>query len=243
MAHTVKELITDAYYRSGIVAREFQTVDGTQFNDGLKALNEILANITVFNGVIPYYKLYTFVTQINTESYFIPYLIEPSTVTFTISSVRYQTIEVKRNQYFGSTRALNTPSLPLSWHAERCYQPDPNTNIPTEGSNLYFYFPPTGNYLIEVWGTFGLTDVTINQDLSLIYARFYINYLYYKLSVELLRKFGYSVTQDLLNDLNELEGAINNQSQDIDLTVQKISTLQKGYGLNYGFINIGPWTT
>lgn len=156
MAYTVLKLVNDAYYLSGIVARQFQTVDGQQSQDGLDFLNDILTDKYVEEDMIPYFQKYTFSAVAGKETYFIPNLLQLQTLVFYIQDIRYQMNEIPRRQYFGSSRANNIDSLPFTWHAERA----------KGGSNIYLYFFPNINYPMEAWGLFGLSEVSINQNLE-----------------------------------------------------------------------------
>jgi hypothetical protein len=156
MAYSVTQLITNAYYASGIVSREFETVSGSQLNDGLQFLNDILADKTIEKDMVPYFTKYEFFAVAGQEEYFIPNLESIETLTFFLNNVRYQMREIDRKVYFGSSRANNISSLPFNWHLERCLG----------GVNLFLYFFPQTNYPLEVWGTFRLTGVVLNQDLS-----------------------------------------------------------------------------
>lgn len=156
MAYTVTKLINDAYYASGIVSRDFEQASGSQLSDGLDFLNDILADKTIEKDMLPYYLRYNFYAEADVEKYFIPNLEQIETIVFFINSVRYQMAPTERNQYFGSSRAMNIQSLPFSWHMERC----------VGGANIYMYFSPDTNYPIEVWGQFRLAQVTLNQDLE-----------------------------------------------------------------------------
>ncbi len=156
MTYTVANLITDAYYISGIVSREFETVSGQQGNVGLAVLNNILTDKAIEKDMIPYYKKYTFNAVAGQESYFIPNLEEIDTLVFYLNSVRYQMRQVSRIPYRGNSRANNISSLPFNWNIERCLG----------GSLISLYFFPDQNYPMEAWGLFRLTEVTLNQDIS-----------------------------------------------------------------------------
>ena len=60
MAYTALELVTRAYYLSQIVAREAQTVSGSQISDGLYLLNALLDVKASDLQLIPYYQEYDF---------------------------------------------------------------------------------------------------------------------------------------------------------------------------------------
>lgn len=234
MAYTTLQLINNAYYESGIVSRGFETVGGQQANDGLQFLNDLIADKTVENGLIPYYEEYNFNAVTGQETYFIPDLIEVETFVFYIDTVRYQTENRARREYFGSSRADNIQSLPGSWHMERCFG----------GANIYIYFKPNQNYPLTIWGQFRLQQVVINQDLSLTLDRFYINYLKFDLAARLCAEYNYTVPLGVAKALAKYENDISKRSGPMDLRLIKLSSLQRRGGINYGQVNIGKgWTT
>jgi len=229
MAYTTLQLINNAYYESGIVSRGFETVSGQQATDGLMFLNDLLADKTVENGLIPYYQEYDFPAVINQEKYFIEDLISIDTFVFYIDTVRYQTENRARREYFGTSRADNIQSLPGSWHMERCFQ----------GANLYIYFKPNQAFPLTIWGQFRLQEVVINQDLSLTLDRFYINYLKFDLAARLCAEYNYSVPPGVAKELAKYEDNISKKSGPMDLRLVKLSSLQRRGGINYGQVNIG----
>jgi hypothetical protein len=136
MAFLAREVISEGYYVSGIVARSLETVDGQQASDGLSLLNRVLSQQAVTARFIPYYQTYEFNGVIGQELYFIENLLEADVITFNIGSTRFPTREITRKKYFGSARADNVNSLPLSWEQERT----------KGGTNLRFYFKPNTTY-------------------------------------------------------------------------------------------------
>ncbi len=234
MAYTTLQLINNAYYESGIVSRNFETVGGQQATDGLQFLNDVIADKTVENNLIPYYSQHDFTAVIGQEMYFIPDLIEIETFVFFINTIRYQTQNRARREYFGSSRADNIQSLPGSWHIERCFG----------GANLFIYFKPSQGFPLTIWGQFRLQQVTINQDLSLTLDRFYINYLKFNLAVRLCDEYNFNVPPGVAKQFAKYEDNISKRSGPMDMQFIKLSSLQKRGGLNYGQINIGKgWTT
>lgn len=229
MAYTTLQLINNAYYESGIVSRGFETVSGQQANDGLQFLNDLIADKTVENGLIPYYEEHNFTAVAGQEKYFIENLIEIDTFVFFIDTVRYQTENRARREYFGSSRADNIQSLPGSWHMERCFG----------GANLYIYFKPNQAYPLTIWGQFRLQQVTINQDLSLTLDRFYINYLKFDLAARLCAEYNYNVPPGVAKALASYEDNISKKSGPMDLRLVKLSSLQRRGGINYAQVNIG----
>ena len=155
MAYTVANLIADAYYISGIVSREFETVSGEQGSLGLQVLNEVISDKTIEMDMIPYYNKYNFNTIAGVETYFIPNMESIETLVFFLNGVRYQMTEMVRVQFQGAARA-NISSLPLNWNQERCIN----------GTNVRLYFFPNQVYQMEAWGLFRLSSVTMFQDLS-----------------------------------------------------------------------------
>lgn len=234
MPYTVTKLITNAYYISGIVSREFQTVSGSQMGDGFDVLNDILADKTVDTGMIPYYLKLREPTVIGQEEYPIENLIDVSTITFEQNNVRYRMNDVNRKKYFGSSRANNVTSYPYNYHVER--------NL--GGATVFLYFKPSKVFEMEIWGLFRLASVTLNQDLELTVDRFYINYLKRLLAKMMCIEFGYSVPQELDKLVEATERTIDKSSAPLDLTTKKRSTLgEDGNQPNYAIANFGGWTT
>jgi len=157
MTITVTDVITEAYYDSSVVARQFETIQGYQLNDGLKWLNQLLGDKATDSGDIPYitqqYPLYGIVGQ---ETYFVPGLIDIEAMVFYVGSVRYQMQYVDRIRYFGQPRANNINALPVSYTYERVFG----------GCNVWVYFWPQQPYLFNITGNFFMPTVSLNQDLT-----------------------------------------------------------------------------
>lgn len=234
MAYYTSQLISNAYYASGIVSRDYENVTGQQESDGLIFLNDLLADKTVDNGLIPYYQQYDFNAVAGQERYFIEDLISVDTFVFFIDSVRYSTTWKGRREYFGQARADDIRSLPGSWHLER----------ELGGASIYIYFKPDLNYPLTIWGQFRLASVTLNQDLELTLDRFYINYLKFDLAARLCNEYSFNIPPGLIKTLKKYEEMISKKSGTIDLRMQKLSTLRQRGGINYGQVNLGKgWTT
>ncbi len=229
MAYTTLQLITAALYVGNITARGFETASGQETLDGLENLNEIIADQTVGQGMIPYYQQFDFNGVVGQEKYFIENLIDVDTFVFFINSVRYSTQPMGRIRYFGTPRADSINSLPFQWHLER----------ELGGASIYMYFTPDVNYPMTIWGQFRLESVAINQDLSLTLDRFYTNFLKYALADRLCQFYQLDTPASVTNRLQDYYKQINKKSGPLDLSLQKQSTLQRSAGINYGDINIG----
>ena len=234
MSYTALEVITGAYYTSGIVARDFQTVDGSQVNDGLNVLNDILEFKAVEFDMVPYVTQYGFNTIPNQETYFIPNLIQISTMSFFLAQVRYAMLQVPRDEYWGCSRANNISSLPFTYNVERAYVNG------VSGANVSMYFFPNQVYLMQIEGIFGLTQCDLYQDLSLVYDRFYITYLKYSLAKRLCVEYNYDVPAGVAGLLSDYENTISKRSQQLDLRNTCISTLSSNSALSYAQINLSP---
>jgi hypothetical protein len=232
MAYTVTKLITNAYYLSGIVSRDFETVSGSQLTDGLDTLNDLLGDKTIDNGMIPYFDKYVFAAVADDPEYFIPNLIEADTFVFFINQVRYATARQQRHEFRCSSRAMNIQSLPWTWNLEKCFG----------GANLTLYFAPDQNYPLEIWGQFRLAEVALNQDLSLTLDRFYINYLKFELACRLCEVFSYNIPPDVKRQYDTYYQVIKNNSSVWDLRTQKISVFSGDGYINFGVVNLsGGW--
>jgi len=228
MAYIAQQLVASAWYLSGIVSRGLETVSYEQLTDGLERLNTILDIATSNMGLIPYFMEYQFTAVIGQEIYFVPELVEIETLTFNIGPVRYSILPASREAYFATGRVDNIMSLPYQWHMERLI----------DGANVYLYFLPEQAYPMKLWGKFALQDVTQFQDISLVYERFYIEYLRYKLAEYLCEYYNVSFPISHRKRLASYEQSIRNVSP-LDLSQQKLSMFQPGSAFNYADVNIG----
>lgn len=233
MAYTTNQLIADAYYSAGVVARGFESVSGDQISDGLRWLNDCLNDSDVDQSIVPYESVYTDTFEIGVEAYQIDNLVQVDTLVFYLDSVRYAMDGAKRNEYFGASRVDNIQSLPFKWYVEK--------NL--EGATLYVYFKPDREYPFEIHGVFKLANVALGQDLSETIAQFYRTYLRYKLADRICSENNYLVPDGVAKTLKYYEDAIRKKSRVIDLTMQKVSTLQQGASINWAFVNIGKGYT
>lgn len=229
--YNAKELITDAYYIAGVNAREFQETQGYQIQTGLKILNDVISDKAVEKDMIPYNSECEFTAVIGQQTYFIEGLESLDTLTFFMDNgnVRYPMTQIGRINYFGTARVDNIKSLPFTYHVERCLN----------GANIYLYFSPDKAYLVKGWGLYRLLEVNLDQDLSLTIDRFYLNYLKYATAVRICVEFNLVVPQGAQTQLSKYEDMIQSRSAELDLVMQKSSTLGQDSYINYAFINLG----
>lgn len=231
MAYTALELITRAYYLSQVVSRSLMTVSGEQISDGLFLLNNILDFKNSDLREIPYYQQYIFNTVQGQEMYFIPNLLSVDTMTFNIGPVRYAMSEETRSSYFGQYRIDNVQSLPFQYRMER----------ELDGMNVYMYFVPSQVFVMKIWGKFGLTSVTLQQDMSLAYDLFYMEYLRHALAVYICNEYGATVPDGVMRQYLILEKKIMDVSP-ADLSLHNLNYFGNSPGLNWAVINLsGGW--
>jgi hypothetical protein len=229
MTNTAQQLITRSYYLSGIIARDFETPTGGQIQQGLEIFNSLLNWKSIETELLPFYKIYNFVSQQGVEKYFIPNLFEVESLTFLLNgNVRYSSHQQTRNQYFGTFRVNNLESLPLNWRAERV----------NDGTDIYLYFVPQQNYPIQIVGKFGLLNVTLNTDLEAFYDKGYITYLDYILASYLCDHYGGSLPENTQKRLESMERKLTYTTTP-DLSCNKSSVFNANAGFNWGYVNIG----
>jgi len=232
MPYLTSNLISDSYYLSGIISRDFETPTGAQMSDGLKLLNEVLADRTINEATIPYTDKYTLTATPGTSEYTIANLIDIDVFVFYIQGIRYQTRNQQRQDFFGSFRPVNIQSLPWNWHTERQFG----------GSKLFLYFVPDTNYPLEIWGSFRFSSVTMFQDLSTSLDQFYTNFLQFLLAERLCQRNSYRVPADVAAGLQRYFKWISNNTNIVDLRMQKLSSLSGGEAINYAIVNLsGGW--
>lgn len=228
MAYLASQAITEGYYLSGVVSAAYQTVSGPQLNQGLKLFNFLLSMKSINGRFVPYYKRYEFNTVAGQGIYFIPGLIESDTCTFNIGTTRFPTTNVKRKRYYGSGRADNIQSLPFSL----------NYNRVLNGTEIHFYFVPNTVYPIKLMAKFSLPAVTYDDDLSLVYDQFYIDYLQYELAQRICAHNAIALKDDAKEILEQYWRELRDMMP-LDLSMQKVSTLQRGAAFSYADANIG----
>jgi len=234
MAYTSNELITRAYYASGILSREFEIPSGAQLSAGLEFLNDVITDKTVDSMMVPYETTYLATFLPSVEVYPIPNLIQINTLVFFLNNVRFSMEYTQRNEFFGTSRVENVNSLPREWYFERGFG----------GGNLHIYFAPDQAYPMEVHGIFRLPTVTQFQDLSLSLDQFYITYLRYALADRLCAEWDYATPPRVLGLLRQYESWIKSKSRLIDLRMQKTSTLHSHTNNgSWASINISPGYT
>ena len=227
MAYSALTLITRAWYLSGIVARNLETVSGDQVTDGLFLLNTLLDFKASDLRLIPYFTRYAGVFVQGQESYFIPGLYTVENMTFNIGQLRYPMKEMTRDNYFGSGRVDNIQSLPFSYHVERVYG----------GSNVYVYFLPIDAYVFNLSGKFGLSNVTLMQDMSLTYDMFYMEYLRYSLAQAMCLEYNIAFAPEKAEMLKKYEKKLMDVSPP-DLSLKKISFMNDKASINWAMINV-----
>jgi hypothetical protein len=235
--YTVRQLITNGYYLTGIVSRSMQVLTGEQLFDGFQLLNELLAIKTADQRLIPYFEEYGFTAVPGQEKYFIPGLVVDETATFNIGDVRYSMMKCSRDKYFGTGRVDNINSLPYNWHVERV----------RGGANFYMYFNPASNYPVKIWGKFGLDEIgnypgtnipDYEFDLLTVYDMFYVTYLKFALAEYICSDYNIVFQPQSSQKLKELEYTLIDISPK-DLSLTKLSTMQVDTGINYADVNIG----
>ncbi len=233
MAYTALELITRAYYLSGVVSRDLQTLSAGEVTDGLYLLNADLDYKSTDLRLIPYFDRFTFNTVQGQEDYFVDGLLYVDSLTFNIGVVRYSLIENTRKEFFAGPRIDNVQSLPYSYRVER----------EKGGSRIYLYFVPEAVYVMKLSGKYALTDVTLNTDMSLVYDQFYLEWLRYSLAIKICEEYGATVPQATQAKYMEMTKKL------MDVSPADLSMTKRGYFggspvLSWQQINIGKgWTS
>lgn len=213
MVMLASELISDAWYLSGIVRRELQTVSGAQMSLGLKLLNTMFSLKSINPNLIPFYSFPTFNTVIGQESYFVEGLVSADVLTFTLdNTLRMSVLKKGRDSYRGSSRVNNIKSLMFDWNFERA----------KGGANIKLYFLPDKVYPVVVTGKVALTSVTEDTDLSLTYEDNYLFYLQNELAKYQCQAYRRALPDDIRQELEELRYSVD-QLSPTDFTIEKLS--------------------
>lgn len=227
MAYLAAQLITRAYFLSQVLARDLQTISGSEMDDGLYLLNALLDIKFTDLQLIPYYNNFQLTTVAGQEEYFIPNLAEADTTTFNIGTVRFSMNNLTRKEYFSTPRVDNLQALPFSYRYERALG----------GANLFLYFVPNQAYLVNIWGKFALSDVTEFQDISLTYDLFYIEYLRFALANYICAEYGQTFPDAAKEKLKEITKKLKSVSP-ADLSITKRSFFTTNTTFDWQFVNL-----
>lgn len=228
MAYTARELITRSLYLSQIISRDLQTPTASMTSDGLYLLNALLSFHGTDLRLIPYFQRYEFDTVIGQESYFIENLLFIDAMTFNIGDVRYSMYDLTRKTYFATPRVDNIQNLPFSYRPER----------ELNGMRVYMYFLPGGVYQVKLSGKFGLTEVTLDTDLSLTYDLYYIEYLRYALAEYICSEWGATFPDESKAKYMEMRKKLMDVSP-ADLSMTKRSYFSRRPAMDWQQSNLG----
>ncbi len=227
--YPVSKLISRSWNLSSIVAKEYETTNGTEGSEGLDLLNGLLEYKAVRTDLIPYWGRIEFNLVQGQERYYIPNLLAVETFTFNIGEVRFPTFKSSRQQYFGDGRVDNIQSLPFQWHVER------------ELGGMYFYvnYRPDSNYIAKITGKFGLTNVELQTNLAKIYDGFYIEYLRFALGEYMSLEYDITFAPDKKRMLTQMEKTLRNVSPP-DFKQRKVRFMNTNTPFNWAHANISP---
>jgi hypothetical protein len=230
---TVLGLITQAFRLSGILARTGNPTPDQQ-NLGLSLFQDILSLVSTNARLIPYYTTHDLVADQGDAEYFIPGLIEVSTITYLLDNiVRVPLPIVSRQDFFGTARITNLTTIPFQAYIEKT----------KGGSTLFLYAIPQADYPIQINGKFSLpTAITLETDLDTLLDRFYQIYLRYQLANYICQQSTVSLPPATANELEKLEAKMTDIAP-MDLSVKKISVLGNNAPFSWAQLNIGHgWT-
>jgi len=245
MSYTAQQLISRAWYLSGIVSRSLQTPTGSQISDGLEMLNSLLNFKQIETDLIPYYTYIEMPLVAGQEFYFLPYVASVESATFNLDVVRYPMQPTTRRNYYGSARADNVTSLPFNW----------NFNRSLGGGNLAVYFKPQEDYPLKMMVKLFLVDVGLTTDMTNVsesvpytfinsanqgYDTGYLEYLRYALARYMCSEYGILFNPQSEQIFQAMQRELMYVSPP-DLSNRKASILNanRANGLTYAQINIG----
>ena len=255
MPYLAQDLITRAWFLSGIIARNLQVPTGDQIYDGLQMLNDLLNFKQIETDLIPYWQYITFNAVPTQEFYFLPYVAAVESSTFNLDVVRYPMSPTSRTNYFGSARVDNISTLPFSWNYDRG----------VGGGTFGMYFKPDAAYPIKMQAKIFLVDVTLETDLTNITETFtnpnnipnftpytfinnsnqgydtsYIEMLRYALARYFCSEYGIGFNPESEKIYQSYVRKLMYESPP-DLSVKKVSVLSadRMSGFNWGDVNLG----
>lgn len=231
MSYSVNKLITSAFYLSKVRSQDFQNVGGEDISVGLDLLNEVLSETSINTKMIPYFSSVTIPAVIGQEKYFIENLVEPFSLTFNDTTIRYATTQLSMREFHSTTRIDGVIALPF----------DVTFTLSLGGCDMYVQFLPADTYPFIIWGKFALSLITMGQlpqDLLATYDMFYIRYLRYLLAQEICNYYGVSFNAELKAVSDRIAANLNDKNP-IDLTTRKLNLYDDKNAINWAQVNLG----
>lgn len=228
MPYTAIQLITDAFYDSGIRDATFNVPSADDSQRGLRALNQVLNLTSVNLDYIPYFNRGTFTAISGVGEYVIQNVYLIDLLTFNFGEVRYNSKYMTRFEFFGTNRANNIQSLPFSYTFER----------QLNGIKLFLYPAPDQDYFFEYSGKIKLTNPDYSTDLTQFFDDFFIQYLEFETALLLCAKYGATPPQMILERVQELRQIVSAPSP-VDMTMKTTQLLSNGNWPNWAQITIG----
>lgn len=226
------ELVTRAYYLSGVVSRNFEALTADEQYDGMNLLNDVLSEINTTGRYIPYFSYPQINCVVGQEVYFIENAVDMYTATFNIGPVRYEMYHDNLRHYFGAPRVDNINALPFNWFWERV----------NGGINVYVYFLPQQTFVMKFKCKVMLTNVTTDTQLSDTFDDYYQLFLRYKLVDYICDWYNISMPPNVEKKLKSFEKIFSDLNAN-DYSIKKVATYSVADSLTYAQVNIGRgWT-
>lgn len=222
MAFTSLTLINEAWYWSGLVGPDFESVSGNKTTQGLYLLNFILTSLSQDDArQIPYYDHFTIPAIAGQEKYFIPNLVDLEVLTFNLadgsSPVRFELERYSRYRYLAINRVENIQTLPYCYYTERV----------NGGMDVYLYFVPNTDYPLNFTGKLSIDPTNTSADLTLILEQAFLDYL----TIYLARYMRIYYKRDPLPSLEMEFKKMNKRMTDVnapDMEQHHVQLLTKG---------------
>lgn len=226
------EVVNRAYVLSGIVARDLESVQGSEGKDGIFWLNQLIDEQSMTGDHLPYYGHLSFNSVNGQNQYFVQGLVTADAITFNIGSIRYSIRGENRRTYWGESRAENIESLPFCYYYERV----------NGGMNIYFYFTPSGITKFTATGLLSIPEVTNDTELNDYVDKFYQSYLIFLLAERLCQWKKISLPPATQIQLDKFrDNLFDLNPRDFTLSYRSLFGL-RGY-INYAQVNMGKgWT-
>lgn len=219
MEKYVLEVINEAFFKAQIYGQDYENLGSSELKKGLTNLQYVISEKNADDSTNPYYRKINFTLNSNDKSIFIDNLIGVSTLTFLLNStLRYPVAMKERKAFDGCFRAENVKTIPYTGFMERG----------VGGGTIYVYPFPDQAYTFELWGKFGLDQVTdYYTDMLLTYDLFYIEYLVFLLAARLRTDYGYDPFPSITMEISKKEQIMANSIGPPDATCYVKSSVCK----------------
>lgn len=200
--YTVRQLVSESYYLTNIVARDNEVVSGTQSALGLLLLNTIIDFSRTDKQIIPFWENKSYSTATGVSKYYIKNLSSIENITYLNGSEIIPLRMLNSSEYYDSTLSTNNTGDTGAYYAERL----------SGGTNIILVNTPASDSTMYIHGKFACIELEFTSNLLDYFELGYIEYLTYKLADSICIRNNIETPVNILKSISDYRAIISSSS-------------------------------